>query len=50
MKGLVASVNAKEYDEPVHKGKNGNIVDNESFAFGRPFIVDITKPHNVFLP
>ena len=47
-KGLVALEKAKEYDEPVHRDKYGDIFDNESLAFSRPVTIDITRPHNVF--
>ena len=31
----------------MHKDKNGNIVDNESLAFGNPVTIGITEPHNI---
>jgi hypothetical protein len=46
--GLVASGNALRYDNPVHKDKNGKIVDNKSLAFGCLATIDYVRLENVF--
>jgi hypothetical protein len=46
--GLVASGHTVRYDNPVHKDKNGKIVDNESLAFGCLVTIHIVCPDNVF--
>ena len=46
--GLVALGNAVRYEHPVHMDANGEIVEDESLAFGRPVTVNYLHPENVF--
>jgi hypothetical protein len=46
--GLVASGNAVRYEQSVHMDANGEIVEDESLAFGRPVTVNYLHPENVF--
>ena len=46
--GLIKSGNAKKLDEPVHMDLEGNVVEDESQAFGYPVTLDITHPENCF--
>lgn len=40
---------AEQFDEPVHMDKDGNIVDNEAEAYGRPVTIDIKHPDYLIL-
>jgi len=46
---LVKSGNAVWLDSPVHMDIDGNIVEDEALAFGRPVNISITRPENVFV-
>ncbi len=46
--GFVQSGNAEWLDKPVHMDIEGNIVTDESLAFGRPVDMRYTRPQNVF--
>ena len=45
---LIESGNAVPYSSPVHMDLHGNIVDDESLAFGNPVTLNILRRDNVF--
>ena len=48
-RGLVDSGNAERYEKPVHMNMEGNIVEDETLAFGRPVTIRITRPENAIV-
>jgi hypothetical protein len=45
---LIDSGNAVKFETPVHMDKMGNIVNDETLAFGLPVTINIIRPGNVF--
>jgi len=45
---LIESGNAVPYSSPVHMDLHGNIIDDESLAFGDPVTLNILRRDNVF--
>ena len=41
--------NVERFNEHVRMDINGKIIDDEAHVFGRPVIIKLTRPHNVFL-
>ena len=39
---LIESGNAIKFDQPAHMNKTGEIIEDESLAFGRPVTIDFT--------
>lgn len=46
---LLESGNAVKYNTPMHMDMEGNIVDDESRAFGTPVSLNLTRPENIFV-
>jgi hypothetical protein len=46
---ITKSGNARPFETPVHMDIEGNVVENESLAFGRPVTLDIHRKTNCFL-
>lgn len=45
---LIRSGNAVKFEPPVHMDVDGNVVEDESLAFGCPVSINIIHPNNVF--
>ncbi len=46
--GLIASGNVVRYDKPVHYNQNGEIVNNETLAYGYSVTIKYLRPEDVF--